>query len=71
MISINQLAELIAGIVGKSIKINNIPGPQGVMGRTSDNTLINQVLGWAPPDSLEMGLEILYNWITLQLNAQT
>jgi nucleoside-diphosphate-sugar epimerase len=43
----------------------------GVMARTSDNTLINEVLGWAPPDSLEKGLEVLYNWITLQLNAQT
>jgi nucleoside-diphosphate-sugar epimerase len=53
------------------MEIRNIPGPMGVMARTSDNTLINEVLGWAPPDSLEKGLEVLYNWIELQLNAQT
>lgn len=71
MVTVNELAELICRVANKSLKINNIPGPMGVMARTSDNTLINEVLGWAPPDSLEKGLEVLYNWITLQLNAQT
>ena len=40
------------------------------MGRTSDNTLIEQVLAWAPPDSLEAGLAETYKWIEQQLNAQ-
>jgi nucleoside-diphosphate-sugar epimerase len=67
MISINDLVQLIANIAGKNIDINNIPGPVGVMGRTSDNTLIHQILGWAPPDSLEAGLEKTYRWIESQL----
>jgi nucleoside-diphosphate-sugar epimerase len=71
MISINDLALLIAKIANKSIKINNVSGPLGVMGRSSDNQLIQQVLGWAPPDNLELGLEKLYNWIALQHHGQT
>lgn len=67
MISINDLVQLISRIANKPVHINNIPGPMGVMGRTSDNTLIQQVLGWAPPDSLEAGLEKTYRWIESQL----
>jgi nucleoside-diphosphate-sugar epimerase len=37
------------------------------MGRTSDNALIKQVLGWVPPDNLEFGLEKTYHWIESQL----
>lgn len=67
MITINNLVQLIANIAGKQVDIVNIPGPVGVMGRTSDNTLIQQVLGWAPPDSLESGLAKTYQWIESQL----
>jgi nucleoside-diphosphate-sugar epimerase len=71
MISINNLVELISTIVNKSVTISNIPGPLGVMGRCSDNNLIQQVLGWQPPDNLEQGLAKLYAWIELQRHAQT
>ena len=67
MITVNDLVQLISKIANKTVNINNIPGPVGVMGRTSDNTLIQQVLGWAPPDSLESGLEKTYQWIESQL----
>ena len=67
MITINDLVQLISRIAGKPVDIVNIPGPVGVMGRTSDNTLIRQVLDWAPPDSLEAGLEKTYRWIESQL----
>jgi GDP-D-mannose 3', 5'-epimerase len=67
MISINNLVQLISGIADKPVSIVNIPGPVGVMGRTSDNTVIRQVLDWAPPDSLEFGLEKTYRWIESQL----
>ena len=63
MISINGLVDLIAGIAGKKININNIPGPVGVNGRTSDNTLITEQLSWAPQDNLEHGITQTYNWI--------
>jgi nucleoside-diphosphate-sugar epimerase len=67
MISINDLVQLISNIVHKPVSIVNIPGPVGVMGRTSDNALIKQVLGWVPPDNLEFGLEKTYHWIESQL----
>lgn len=66
MISINDLVKLIAKIAGKNIIIKNIPGPQGVMGRNSHNDYIKGVLGWAPADTLEYGLEQTYNWIKSQ-----
>lgn len=63
MISINNLAKLIMDIAGKKLGIKNIPGPMGVMGRNSDNTLIQEKLGWAPSKPLRYGLEKLYQWI--------
>lgn len=71
MISINDLVMLISGIAQKPVSIMNVPGPVGVAGRSSDNTVIQQILGWQPPDNLEYGLEQLYQWIELQRNAQT
>lgn len=71
MISINELVFLIARLADKSVSIRNIDGPRGVMGRTSDNTLIQQVLGWEPPDNLEHGLTQLYNWVQQQIYGKT
>jgi GDP-D-mannose 3', 5'-epimerase len=63
MVSINELVHMVAKIAGKTININNIPGPEGVRGRNSDNALIREKLGWAPSRPLEEGLEIAYKWI--------
>jgi nucleoside-diphosphate-sugar epimerase len=71
MIAINDLVQLISQVNSKPVTIKNISGPRGVMGRVSDNTLIEQVLAWAPPDRLEQGLLQTYQWIEKQLNAQT
>lgn len=68
MISINDLALLIARIAGKEITINNISGPMGVMGRNSHNKLIKETIGWAPCDDLEYGIEQTYSWIKQQLD---
>jgi nucleoside-diphosphate-sugar epimerase len=67
MITINDLLFLIAKIAGKTLSIKNIPGPVGVMGRNSDNTLIKELIGWAPQDNLEQGLSNTYNWINSQI----
>jgi len=67
MISINDLALLVAQIANKDITIKNIPGPMGVMGRNSHNKLIKETIGWAPGDKLEYGLEKTYTWISEQL----
>lgn len=66
-VSINGLAELIIRISGKQLRIKNVPGPQGVRGRNSDNTLIKNVLGWAPNYPLELGIRKTYEWIARQV----
>jgi nucleoside-diphosphate-sugar epimerase len=77
MISINNLAQMVIQISGKSLRINNIYGeafdakygfkcPVGVMGRNSDNRLIREKLGWAPKEPLREGMRKLYEWISKQ-----
>lgn len=68
MISINNLVKMIADISGKKIHIKNIPGPQGVRGRNSDNELIKTTLNWAPSNKLRYGIEKTYYWINDQVN---
>ena len=67
MVTINQLAHVIIDISGKSIDLENIPGPTGVRGRNSDNRLIQEKLGWAPSQTLRSGLETTYEWIERQV----
>ena len=67
MISINNLALLIADVSGKKITINNIPGPEGVRGRNSDNKLIGNKIGWQPKYTLRDGIEKTYPWIDQQV----
>jgi len=64
-ISINGLVKMVADIAGKNIKIKNIPGFKalGVRGRSSDNTLIKEKLGWAPDYPLRRGMEKTYAWV--------
>merc|ERR1712151_732893 len=62
-VSMNEMADMVIGFAGKKLPIRHIPGPEGVRGRNSDNTLIKQVLGWAPPTSLKEGLGHTFTWI--------
>ena len=74
MVTMNQLAEMVIGISGKDLKINNIYGddffakyghkcPLGVKGRNSDNKLYRQVVGWEVSQPLKTGIENTYKWI--------
>jgi GDP-D-mannose 3',5'-epimerase len=67
MISINDLARMVAGFSGKRVAIRNIAGPTGVRGRNSDNRLIRDTLGWAPGRPLAEGMRRTYDWIAAQL----
>lgn len=71
LISINELAQLTAEIAGIEIILKHIPGPQGVRGRNSDNTRLQQVLNWYPEISLEEGLKQTYDWIESQVKIKT
>jgi GDP-D-mannose 3',5'-epimerase len=68
LITMNDMAHLVMSIANKQVPIKHIPGPEGVRGRNSDNTLIKQVLGWAPSISLKDGLTRLYPWIKQQID---
>lgn len=70
LITINQLADTIAGIAGISILKKHVPGPQGVRGRNSDNTRLRQVLDWEPGIALEEGLARTYAWIETQVRKK-
>jgi GDP-D-mannose 3',5'-epimerase len=70
MVSMNQLFELCCAVENKNLKVNHIPGPEGVRGRNSENTRIKQVLGWAPSTSLETGIRKTYVWIKAQIEAE-
>lgn len=68
LVTINELVDLVSGIAEKRlIKRHDPSKPQGVRGRNSDNTRLNQVLGWQPSISLEQGLEVTYKWIAGEL----
>nr|WP_290668778.1 NAD-dependent epimerase/dehydratase family protein [Ardenticatena sp.] len=67
MVTINELADIIANIAGIEIVKKHVPGPQGVRGRNSDNTRLREVLGWEPQISLEEGLARTYAWIEEQV----
>jgi nucleoside-diphosphate-sugar epimerase len=67
MVTINQLAEIIMSIAGKTISLNHIKGPLGVRGRNSDNKLVREKLAWAPSLPLKYGLEKTYKWIEEQV----
>lgn len=63
MVSIDQLADLVAAAAGVAIVKKHVPGPQGVRGRNSDNSRLRAVLGWEPRVSLEEGLRRTYAWV--------
>lgn len=67
MVSINQLADIIAKTAGVEIVKKYVEGPQGVRGRNSDNSKLKEVLGWEPEVSLETGLAKTYQWIEKQV----
>ena len=69
MVTINQLATIVAKIAGFRITMRHVDGPQGVRGRNSDNDRLRLVLGWEPEISLEEGLSRTYPWIEHQVRA--
>jgi len=71
MVTINQLADIVAKIAGVQISKKHIDGPMGVRGRNSDNTLLRKVLNWEPAISLEDGLGRTYSWIESQMRAKS
>jgi len=70
MVTINRMTEMIMEIAGKILTIKHIPGPVGILGRNSDNRLIEEMLGWKPTRPLQEGLEKTYRWIEEQVRKE-
>ncbi len=70
MVTINELADMVAAAAEFPIQKKHIDGPQGVRGRNSDNTKLKQVLKWEPQISLEEGLQRTYRWIEGQVKEK-
>src|SRR6266576_1285922 len=70
-VTINQLVDIVEEIAGITLKRNyDLSAPKGVNGRNSDNTLMQNYLGWEPNIPLRTGLEKTYRWIYDQCLAR-
>ena len=70
MVSINQLVDLAEDIAGIKLERSyKLDAPKGVRGRRSDNTLIQERLGWEPGVTLREGLEKTCAWIYDQMKS--
>jgi nucleoside-diphosphate-sugar epimerase len=68
LVTINQLLDIVEDIAGVKLRRRyNLDAPKGVRGRSSDNTLVKQQLGWAPTTRLRDGMERTYRWIYDQM----
>lgn len=64
MVSVNQLVSIVEEVAGIECERRyDLTAPQGVRGRSSDNTLCESVLGWAPSTPLRDGIARLYPWV--------
>jgi nucleoside-diphosphate-sugar epimerase len=64
LVTINQMVDIVEQIAGVTLERNyNLTAPQGVRGRSSDNTEMIRRYGWAPSTSLADGLERTYRWV--------
>jgi nucleoside-diphosphate-sugar epimerase len=64
LVTINGLVDLVEEIAGVELKRRyELDAPKGVNGRNSDNTRIQELLGWQPSIRLRDGLEKTYAWI--------
>ena len=72
LVTIEELVNIVEDIAGlKLARRHDLSAPQGVHGRNSDNTLIQQRLGWEPRFPLREGMRRTYGWILEQYRARS
>lgn len=68
LVTINSLVDAVCEAAGKNLRRDHdLTKPQGVRGRNSDNTVLNDLLGWQPGVTLRQGIEITYRWIAAEI----
>jgi len=71
LVTINQLVDIVEDIAQVKLKRRyNLAAPKGVNGRNSDNSLIQDLLGWQPSIRLEAGMETTFRWIYDQMTKK-
>jgi GDP-D-mannose 3', 5'-epimerase len=71
LVSINELVSIVEEIAGVTLERSyKLDAPKGVAGRNSDNTFIEQVLGWEPSTPLRTGMAETHAWIAGQYAAR-
>ncbi len=71
LVTINQLVDVVEQIAGVRLKRNyKLDAPKGVTGRNSDNTRIQQHLGWEPDIRFADGMETTYRWIYDEISRE-
>jgi GDP-D-mannose 3', 5'-epimerase len=71
LVSINDLVSIVEDIANVRLERSyKLDAPKGVAGRNSDNTFIQQVLGWEPNTPLRDGMAETYAWIADQFAAR-
>jgi nucleoside-diphosphate-sugar epimerase len=64
LVTINEMVDIVEKIAGITVARNHdLTAPQGVRGRSSDNTEMIRRYGWAPSITLTDGLERTYRWV--------
>jgi GDP-D-mannose 3',5'-epimerase len=69
-ITLDGLARLIMEVAGKRLSLRHVDGPLGVRGRSSDNRLVEEKLGWKPGRPLREGIEKTFEWIRRQVEKR-
>jgi nucleoside-diphosphate-sugar epimerase len=67
-VTVDELANMAAGVAGKRVHLRHIDGPVGVHSRNFSNARIYS-LGWTAKVDLEKGLALTYPWIDAQVKA--
>lgn len=66
--TIDELISRIERIANVHVERTYVPdAPTGVRGRCSDNSRLEEAVGWCPATSLDDGLHRTYEWIAAQL----
>lgn len=68
MVSVKELAFMVADVAGVELKIKYIDGPVGVRARNANIDLARNEIGWEPTINLIDGLTRVYQWIEDQVH---
>jgi nucleoside-diphosphate-sugar epimerase len=67
-VTVRELADTVASVAGKKVRIKSVPGPVGVQSRNFSNERIYSI-GWRSRFDLKAGIQLTYPWVVQQVTA--